>query len=324
MHEIEIIVILWMQSLGDWLKPFMLFFSFLGSQTFYLFCMAFLYWCVDIHLGIWVGLVALISNGFATGLKWFFHSPRPYWINQNVQAISIASSYGFPSGHALTSSNVFGRITIWLKKNWLKAIFLFIILLIGISRIYLGIHFISDVLAGWLFGAALLFSITKLEILIKTRFKNIDILKKLIIAVLSSLLIIMLFIFLKQLISNFQIPAEWIKNITKISPGLVIPPISLDGTVSLAGSWFGMLVGFFWISKIGSYNISGNFIQRSLRMIIGFWGIFILSKFSNLVLPKGELFLNKQFLIYWQNFFIYLWIFALAPILFIKIGLTKT
>lgn len=82
-------------------------------------------------------------------LKLFFARDRPsLW-----QSIITQSSYSFPSGHAMASSALaFSLIAIaWHTKWRVLAMILgaYYILIIGFTRIYLGVHFPSDVLAGW-------------------------------------------------------------------------------------------------------------------------------------------------------------------------------
>lgn len=94
-------------------------------------------------------------------LKWIFHRPRP-----EVAQLVAAGGYSFPSGHAMVGLSVYGFLAFLLWKNvrhhWLKnpavLALILLILLIGVSRIYLGVHYPSDVLAGfsagmiWLLG----------------------------------------------------------------------------------------------------------------------------------------------------------------------------
>lgn len=79
----------------------------------------------------------LLKNGFAL--------PRP---SVEHHKISVAG-YGFPSGHAQMAVVVWG----WLGyryKRWISA--LIVIFFIGVSRIYLGVHFLDQVFCGWLIG----------------------------------------------------------------------------------------------------------------------------------------------------------------------------
>lgn len=74
------------------------------------------------------------------------------------------TGYSFPSAHAMLSLVALGFVAYWLwkilDKRWLKitisVLVGFIVLIVGFSRVYLGVHFITDVLAGWLLGGAVL------------------------------------------------------------------------------------------------------------------------------------------------------------------------
>lgn len=113
--------------------------------------------------------VALISGEIIKEfLKLLFHRQRP---STNFALIS-ESGYSFPSGHAFMSIIFYGMICFFVYKlcqnKWQKFFLLFVsstfIFLIGLSRIYLGVHWASDVLAGWIIGGAILaFFIVKLK-----------------------------------------------------------------------------------------------------------------------------------------------------------------
>lgn len=102
----------------------------------------------------------LISTwGIMEGLKYLFERSRPAG-----EALTVASGYSFPSGHAMISIAFYGFLAALLLKHgrgrrqaWLGAIALYVlVLLIGLSRIYLNVHYLSDVVAGFLFGIIVL------------------------------------------------------------------------------------------------------------------------------------------------------------------------
>ena len=101
-------------------------------------------------------LISCMSLGyiFGTSIKIIVQRARP------EQGLVSASGFSFPSGHA-TMAVIFFSLLIYLfrdeiKNKALRWIFVagcwLLIFLVGISRVYLGVHWLSDVLAGWALG----------------------------------------------------------------------------------------------------------------------------------------------------------------------------
>lgn len=107
------------------------------------------------HLGLWI--VALLG-GLVINLllKAWFARPRPTFANP----LTVALFYSFPSGHATLSLVVYGLLTYFLRQAtphvWERILLtsgaILLVLLIGFSRLYLGVHYLSDVLAGFATG----------------------------------------------------------------------------------------------------------------------------------------------------------------------------
>ena len=98
-------------------------------------------------------LIGVILNNI---LKLIIRRPRP----TETLVLTAESSYSCPSGHSMMSMIFYGLliyyVTKFVKKKWLKntlvGILSAIILFVGISRIYLGVHYATDVLAGYIVG----------------------------------------------------------------------------------------------------------------------------------------------------------------------------
>lgn len=103
-------------------------------------------------------LAAIFSSVTSIVIKHIIERPRPTLWPQ----AEMLNSYSFPSGHALVSTVIYGILAFFLAERYpnrrtlIYAAFLLLIFTVGTSRIYLGVHWPSDVLGGWAIGALLL------------------------------------------------------------------------------------------------------------------------------------------------------------------------
>jgi len=322
MHQIDINVILWIQTLGDWLKMPMQFFSFLGTQYANMLLMCVMYWCVDNRLGIRLAVSLMISNSFNTCLKWLFKYPRPYWVDARVHALSLESSFGLPSGHAMISTTVWGNVILWFRQRWITILLVTVLIFIGFSRLYLGVHFLSDVLAGWIFAFILLFILQKIEKPVLTWLSKMNLVRQLCIFFISSLIIVAFFLTFYWFLSDWQIPESWIMISRLTAPGSSINPFKIKDIIMISGTWFGFLSGFFWIKHLGGFNITGTLWMQIFRIIIGIFGLLFFTFTLSSFIPDGIDWVAYS-LIYLQYALIGFWVTGFAPYIFIKVRLVK-
>ncbi|GJE42337.1 hypothetical protein AEGHOMDF_1509 [Methylobacterium soli] len=105
-------------------------------------------------------VVAAVGGGelVSTVLKLFYHRPRPDLVPHGMEVFTAS----FPSGHAMMSAIAYLTLATLIARidphRRVKALVLFlgvfVTLCVGVSRVYLGVHWPSDVLAGWCVGAA--------------------------------------------------------------------------------------------------------------------------------------------------------------------------
>ncbi|MFA5866850.1 MAG: phosphatase PAP2 family protein [Actinomycetota bacterium] len=145
------IIIAVQQIHGPILDAFFRAITSLGDATVYVIALPFFFWCVDVGLGAHAGLLFLSTSYVANGLKDLFRQPRPYHFDFSVK-LDDASGYGLPSFHTMEATIMWGMFAMWYKKKWLWVVALAMMALIGFSRIYLGVHFPTDVLAGFILG----------------------------------------------------------------------------------------------------------------------------------------------------------------------------
>jgi membrane-associated phospholipid phosphatase len=150
MNLFEIIWTEILRSALPWASEFFLAVTELGGSNAYLLILVIGFWAVNKRETIILGLIYLFSGAVNFWLKGTFANPRPSvsdWLPG-----ATASGYSLPSGHAQSSTVVYGWLGVKLKKWWTAVAFITVIFLVGISRVYLGVHWLGDVLAGWAVG----------------------------------------------------------------------------------------------------------------------------------------------------------------------------
>ena len=129
--------------------------SALGSGVAYVAIIGFAHWCVDRDRSLRLSVVLLVSLWLNTALKLLLDQPRPFDLDPSVGLVRAALG-GLPSGHAQNSLVVWFVLASWGKSARAFVPAAVFCLLTGLSRVYLGVHFPTDVLGGWLVGAVLL------------------------------------------------------------------------------------------------------------------------------------------------------------------------
>jgi membrane-associated phospholipid phosphatase len=151
--ELEIIV--WLQSFrSGFFDALFQFFTMFGEELVIIGILGFIYWCYDKKMGEQIGITVFISLVLNSFIKNIVQRYRPYVVDTRIANVRPQTSggYSFPSGHTQGAASVFGSLAIWMKKRWITIISIIIIILVAISRMYLGVHFLSDVIVGGLLG----------------------------------------------------------------------------------------------------------------------------------------------------------------------------
>lgn len=142
------------------ITPIMKGITLLGSAIFFIpFIIFLLIFIKNNYLRLSISINIILITLLNQILKFVIQRPRP-----TQYRIVDASGYSFPSGHSMVSMAFYGFLIYliyrYLKNKYLKTILILIlsvvIVLIGISRIYLGVHYTSDVCAGFLLSLSYL------------------------------------------------------------------------------------------------------------------------------------------------------------------------
>ena len=144
----------------DFFILFMKGITFLGNEMAYLIMIPFVLWCIDFRTGARAGMVFLLSAYLNLVFKDLLAQPRPFILEPGLNLIE-ASGYGLPSGHAQGALVFFGMLILLTRKSWFTVIAMILILLIAFSRVYLGVHFPTDIVGGWILGSCILLGYLK-------------------------------------------------------------------------------------------------------------------------------------------------------------------
>ena len=143
------------------LNELMLAVTYLGDEIAFLAVALVFFWCVDKRFGYYilsVGFLGTITNQF---MKLWFRIPRPWVLDENFtileQAREGASGYSFPSGHTQSSVGLFGGIGYITKNKVVRIICIAIVILVPLSRMYIGVHTPLDVGVAALMAALFIF-----------------------------------------------------------------------------------------------------------------------------------------------------------------------
>lgn len=285
--QFELAITPFFQSLGDWLTPVMQFFSFLGTEEFFLAVIPLLFWCVDSRLGLRIAVMLILTNTVKPALKMAFHWPRPYWINPQVTALAPESSFGLPSGHAQDAASLWGLLIVSLRRRGVTAAAIIIILMIGLSRIYLGVHFLHDVLAGWAVGLILVVLFTRLERPVSTWYARLGFGGKSLFALAAAAVILLIGYGVRLSLGGWSVPPEWVRNAAMQWPDSPIDPLDLEGFFTIAAIAFGMIFGLGLLSLTRtSVRSKGSWLQLTARYLIGMAGLLALYLGLRMIFPS--------------------------------------
>jgi len=139
-------------------------FTLLGEIEGYILVVAVIYAAFDKRLAFRLAILALVTMSINHVLKTIVANPRPFvvegsfsqkWAVSEAKAAELAAEYSTPSGHAMGRASFYAFLYASVKNRWVKFLAIAALLLTGISRPYLGVHYVEDILLGWPLGIGL-------------------------------------------------------------------------------------------------------------------------------------------------------------------------
>lgn len=289
--------------------------SALGSEEFFLVFLPAIYWSIDKRLGRQLGYIFLLSALINNMLKNIFRQPRPFWLEPDIKQ-GDADGYGIPSGHVQNVTAVFLLLAASVRRNWAWLLALLYILLMALSRLYLGVHFLQDIAVGFavgllVFGAFLMWQQTFFD-----RYSKQILGRRLLLMVLIPIVLAVVYIGALLLLGLPNMDAPWAS---------FIPAAELNGhedVVSTVAGLLGFGVGILLESSRIRFRAGGPIWQRIIRYILGIAVAIGIWAGLRAVFPAEPawLALPLRFLRY---LLLLLWVTYIAPWFFVKLRLAS-
>ncbi len=248
----------------------------IGEETVFLVIALLFFWCIDKYRGYFILLTGLIGTVVNQALKLVFRIPRPWVYDPDFTIVEAAreeaTGYSFPSGHTQNAAGTFGAIARTSRKKSIIISALVIIFLVGLSRMYLGVHTLLDVGVSIIIAAALVLGLYPF-------FKSDAALKKSMpyIATISILISIALVLFV------FLLPEEGIDPHNLYS--------GRKNGATLLGCILGLPIIYYVDEKYTQFSTRGAWYSQIIKFVFGLLGVLAIK--SGLSKPLVALFGNE-------------------------------
>lgn len=262
--------------------------TMLGEQYVIIIILAFIYFVHNKKEGEYIAYSLFTSLALNNTLKGVFQRKRPFQIDNSIigKRASTATGFSFPSGHTQTSAVFYTSLSEILNSKKFKIISLVIILLVAISRMYLGVHYLSDIVMAILLGM----SCSYLGLFLYKRFKDNDTKKLLLFIITAAVFFPFIFIF-------YQYDFESITPFRDFYTGYSL--------------FLGFIGAVYIENKYVNFDCSNPLKIRIIRYLIALV-FFIVTMFGlKLILPENNIFIDmlRYFLVTFITMGIYPLIF---------------
>lgn len=224
-----------------------------GEEFIPIIILIIMFWCKDKKYGYKLGFALTFSVVFNGAIKDIVKSPRPIG-REGIKSLrtKTATGYSFPSGHTQNITVLFSSLMIEFKKKWLNVLGVVLIVLVAISRMYLGVHWPKDVVGGIVFGI--------ISVLIGNYIFEIEDMKK------------------RNIIFIFLMILSLVGTIFFKSPDYY----------KATGVFLGFFIGYFVESSYIKFSVKATTFKNVAKLLLGLVGVVLIRVFMKKVLPLGN------------------------------------
>lgn len=282
--------ITWIQQFSSpLLDAFFKAITFMGNAEYYILIIPLLFWLYDKKFALRFGVFFLCNAWLNSFIKHIFQVARPPIELHKIQQ----GGYSFPSGHAQGSTGFWGYLAVQVKRTWAYIVAAIPCSLVAFSRIYLGVHFPHDILAG----------------------------------ILIAIIWVVIYEFITRKVKLKLNLWQWFLASLALCALLLLLHPGGDSPL-LAGFLLSSLWGYRLETDLVNFNVKGYWWQNVIKALLGTAVLFglhsglkpiLLTLFNN---PAGDtaFYYAATFCRY---FIMGLWVSLLAPLSFKALGLYK-
>ena len=246
--------------------------TILGEEIFIIPLLLIIFWSVNKKFGEILAFTVFTSYLLNNSLKEFFSFERPIG-EEGIRTLrpETATGKSFPSGHSQSAAATAGAFSLYLKNRWVTIVSLTLMVLVGLSRLYLGVHYPKDAIVGILLGLLVALICSKL-------FQKVDLLK---------MYLVVLILFLPALF--FAQSTDFIKSLA---------------------SYLGFFLGILLEKKKVNFSTDGPLLKKVLRVVLGLILVLLIKDGLKGLFPETDLFdFIRYFLVTFVAIGIYPWFF---------------
>lgn len=247
-------ILRFIQSFSNtYLSYFAILCTMMGEEYFYTIILTYIFWCKNKEIGYKLGFSFLSSGIINNAIKDSFKVKRPIGTKGIFSMrTETATGYSFPSGHTEGAASFWSSLMVILKRKSVYAIGSIVIILVGLSRLYLGVHWPTDVIFGIIFGVSwTFFAIFIYDKAMKTN-------KQLLLVILPILAFVGLLFFKST---------DYLKSL---------------------GIFTGFFCGFFIESKYINFETEATLPMQVLKMVFGVSVLLLLKIYLKELFPLGD------------------------------------
>lgn len=257
----QLSILQWSTSLQNpLLNQLVYVFTFMGNELFYFLIIPLIYWCFSKTIGFRLAYIFVCSIYINTVLKVTTSVTRPVNAEGVRTLFEESATVGthfphdsFPSGHAQGSTTLWGYLAYVYQHRTFWVIAIFLIFAISLSRLYTGLHWPTDVLAGILIG------------------------------------ILIVVIGIKASAWIQQLPEKVLWLLALVVP-ILLYIIFPEGTTKYCGFLFGAGTGYLLERRKVKMTIAKPWLKRAVAFLVGLIGIFAFQLGLKVMFPEHDLF----------------------------------